>query len=288
MVPVGIVHGTYESAVPERATVYEQVPSPAREPGGIGTLDEPADPEAVDFGIQFEKLPGLLRAPDVGYATRGMVGWRKGHQLSTIRLEVERGSQIGERQEEDRLADGPGLGPGRPEKLGSGRDVLEERTHRDRRPRPAGDLVARHDSPPGDANPCRRTTIHGRRLHLEPAHGGNGRKGLAPETEGSDTLKVLRRADLARRVPVQGQERIGSAHPFAVVGDADERLPAISKCDTNRLRASVERVLDQFLHDRGGPLDDLSCRDLVRHPVGQDPDAPAGSRRVAHPATSTP
>jgi hypothetical protein len=75
--PVGIVHRAYESPVPERATVDEQVPPPAREPGCIGTLDQTSDAQAVDFSIEFQKLPGLVRAPDVGYATRGIVSRRK-------------------------------------------------------------------------------------------------------------------------------------------------------------------------------------------------------------------
>ena len=56
---------------------------------------------------------------------------------------------------------------------------------------------------------------------------------------------------------------IVSAHAGAVVDDADEVAPARLDRDVDAPRARVERVLDEFLHRRGGPLDHLAGGDAV-------------------------
>src|SRR5207244_160953 len=52
----------------------------------------------------------------------------------------------------------------------------------------------------------------------------------------------------------------------------DERLAAVFDRHANHARARIERILDELLHDRGRPLDDLACRDLVRDAGGQNRD----------------
>ncbi len=52
-------------------------------------------------------------------------------------------------------------------------------------------------------------------------------------------------------------------HPAAIVDDADEGPAARFDHDIDAGGARVERVLDEFLHDGGGPLDDLARRDAV-------------------------
>ena len=52
-------------------------------------------------------------------------------------------------------------------------------------------------------------------------------------------------------------------HPAAIVDDADEPPAAEFDHDIDAGRARVERILDEFLHDGGRPLDDLARRDAV-------------------------
>ena len=69
--------------------------------------------------------------------------------------------------------------------------------------------------------------------------------------------------DLARRVPLDRQPRVVRLHALAVVFDANQLLAAELDGDADAAGAGVERVLDQLLDDRGGPLDDFAGGDLV-------------------------
>jgi hypothetical protein len=86
-------------------------------------------------------------------------------------------------------------------------------------------------------------------------------------------LQVIRRADLARRVTIQRQQRVIAVHAVAVVGHADLRLPAIAHRHVHARRAGVKRVLDQLLHHRCRPLHHLARGDLVGQRIRQDVNA---------------
>ena len=75
--------------------------------------------------------------------------------------------------------------------------------------------------------------------------------------------EVVGAANLARRMPLDGQPRVLRLHPFAVVFDANQLLAAELDGDGDAPRAGIDGVLDQLLDDRGGPLDDLAGGDLV-------------------------
>ena len=94
-------------------------------------------------------------------------------------------------------------------------------------------------------------------------HRRDRRQRFAAEAERQDRREIVGAPDLARRVPLDRQPRVVRLHPFAVVLDADLLLAA--ELDVNRQppRAGVDRVLDQLLDDRGGPLDDFAGGDLV-------------------------
>ena len=81
--------------------------------------------------------------------------------------------------------------------------------------------------------------------------------------------EIVGAADLARRVPLDRQPRVLRLHPLAVVLDADLLLAAELDVNREAARAGVDRVLDQLLDDRGGPLDDLAGGDLVGEVGGQ-------------------
>ena len=69
--------------------------------------------------------------------------------------------------------------------------------------------------------------------------------------------------DFRRRVPLDAEGEIGFVHAAPVVGDADEPAPAGLDRDLDPFRPGVERVLDQFLHRRGRPLDHFARSDAV-------------------------
>ena len=69
--------------------------------------------------------------------------------------------------------------------------------------------------------------------------------------------------DLARRVTLDRQPRVVGIHPLAVVFDANHLLAAELDGDGDAPGARVQGVLDQLLHDRGGPLYDFAGRDLI-------------------------
>ena len=87
-------------------------------------------------------------------------------------------------------------------------------------------------------------------------------------------------ADLARGVPVERQERILPAHPATVIGHADLGLPPVAEGDVDPARPRVEGVLHQLLHHGGGPLHDLTGRDLVRNVIGKNLDPRVHPGRV--------
>src|SRR5262245_7532366 len=74
-------------------------------------------------------------------------------------------------------------------------------------------------------------------------------------------------------MPFQAETRVVGLHPDAVVFDSDELLAAVLDGDDETPGVGVDGVLDQFLDDRGGTLDDLTRGNLVGEVVWQSPDA---------------
>ena len=71
---------------------------------------------------------------------------------------------------------------------------------------------------------------------------------------------------------LEGQHRVVARHAFAVVLDAQEATAPGLNVHLDAERARVNRVLDEFLGDRGGALDHLARGDLVGDVVGEDTD----------------
>src|SRR5207247_5297515 len=95
----------------------------------------------------------------------------------------------------------------------------------------------------------------------------------AAKSERPNADQVGGRANLARRVALQSELCVFPIHPRAVVAHADQVLAAILQLHPDRVRAGIERVLDQLLHDRRWALDDLAGRDLVGDVPGKHVDA---------------
>jgi hypothetical protein len=80
-------------------------------------------------------------------------------------------------------------------------------------------------------------------------------------------LKVIKARDLAGRVAIEREQRVFAIHPDTVIDDSDSPLATRFDIDSHRSRPGVESILDQFLDDRGGPLDNLAGGDLANEPI---------------------
>ncbi len=99
--------------------------------------------------------------------------------------------------------------------------------------------------------------------HGKTGHGGDARQGLAAETEGTDVLKVVKIAYLARGVPRHGELDFVGRYAASVILHADKRLPAVIKAHIDMLSTSIQTVLNEFLEDARRPLDDFAGSYLV-------------------------
>ena len=131
------------------------------------------------------------------------------------------------------------------------------------------DLDDRRDGAAVDADLGAALLPSRARAQHEMRHRRNRRQRLAAEPERQDRREIVGAPDLAGRVALDRQPRIVRLHPLAVVLDADLLLAAELDVDRQPAGAGVDRVLDQFLDDRGGPLDDLAGGDLVGEVGGQ-------------------
>ena len=164
------------------------------------------------------------------------------------------------------------LGRGRFEKLEPCGRVEEEIADLHARAGVGRDLEPLLDRPAlaGQPEPVRRSARAARQR--EARDGADRRQRLTAEPECRDRVEILVARQLGRRVALEGQRQLVGRHPDAVVGDADERGPAVAQIDRDRQGSGVQRVLHQLLDGRGGALDDLSGGDLVDEVVGQPAD----------------
>ena len=113
----------------------------------------------------------------------------------------------------------------------------------------------------------------------EPGDRGDRRQRLAAEAEGRAPRQVGRAPDLAGGVAIEREHRILAPHAGAVVAHLDEGLAALLQLDAHPGRARIDRVLDQFLHRRGGALHHLAGGDLVGDGIGQNGNAAGHAQR---------
>ena len=78
-----------------------------------------------------------------------------------------------------------------------------------------------------------------------------------------DAEQVVVAVELAGRVRRERQRQLVRRDAAAVVDHADQRPPAVFDFDDDLRRPGVDRILDQFLHDRRRPLDHLAGGDAV-------------------------
>jgi hypothetical protein len=103
-------------------------------------------------------------------------------------------------------------------------------------------------------------------------HGRDRGQRLAPETHRVHAFEVVEAGDLAGGVAIERQRELLLRDAATVVADADAAHAALFELDLDGPRAGVECVLEHFLDDRGGALDDLAGGDLVDEDVRQRAD----------------
>ena len=150
--------------------------------------------------------------------------------------------------------------------------VIEQIADDHRRALGAAGLVHLLNVAGGERHACAalRAALPRRELHM--AHGGDGRERLAAKTERRDALEPARIAQLARRVAQKGDARVLGRHAAAVVRDAQIRHAAAANLHRDGAGAGVNRVFDELLHHRGGPLHDLARGNQVSNVGGEDLD----------------
>jgi hypothetical protein len=158
------------------------------------------------------------------------------------------------------------------EELLAGGDVEEQIAHLDRGALRSARLAGRDEAAAVDLDPGARQRALLAGEEREARHGGDRGQRFAAEAVRRDAEEIVLRAQLAGRVPLDARAGVRGAHPAAVVAHADEGAAAFGEVDLDPSRPGVEGVLAKLLHRRGGALDHLASRDLVRERLGQYDD----------------
>src|SRR5208282_6563025 len=79
--------------------------------------------------------------------------------------------------------------------------------------------------------------------------------------------------DLRGRVALESEHGIIAHHATPVVGNLDQFFSTSFYVDLDARRTRVQRVLEQLLHHRGGPLHDFAGGDLVGNVLGKNVNA---------------
>ena len=75
---------------------------------------------------------------------------------------------------------------------------------------------------------------------LDVGDRGDRGQGLAAKAERGDTRQILRIADLARRVRLEGDRRVLPRHALSIVRHRDARAPPLVDLDDDAPRTGIE------------------------------------------------
>ena len=107
------------------------------------------------------------------------------------------------------------------------------------------------------------------RFEQQSRYGGDRWQGLTAKSQRGNGEQIVRRAQLARGVALERQQRIVMGHPVTIIDHANHALAADLHFDTNRLRTRVDGILQELFHHRRRPLDNLARGDFIRHRLRQ-------------------
>ena len=100
--------------------------------------------------------------------------------------------------------------------------------------------------------------------HIHLGNRRNRRQGFAAEAEGADTGEIILGAHLAGCVAQKGNRHLVKWDAAAVIGNSHIGDAAVLYLDRDGGGTCVDGIFHQFLYDRRGTLDHLSCRDKLR------------------------
>ena len=275
--PVRGLGGADHSVVAHGAAVHGDEDAPARQADVDGTLDQPADAHRAGQVVDGDKPIRGVDAPERGHALAQGRRGREGQRLAPVVGDRETDVPPGQRHGGQHVDDRPPLGSCPAKEFLAGRRVVEQRFHGDIRAAASRPVADAHEHPAGDAYDG-AGTVDCRRFDLEARHRTDSRQRLATKAEAGDPDEILCRADLRRGVPLDREHGVVTVHPRAVIAHANGGAATFDDRDVDRRRASVERVLHQFLDHRRRALDDLAGGNLVGDGVRQDGDARCGVR----------
>ena len=83
-------------------------------------------------------------------------------------------------------------------------------------------------------------------------------------------------------MPLKAKERILPIHAAAVITHHDQTGASAGIIDPDPRSSGIKAVLDEFLDQRSGSLDDLPGRDLTGHDIGKETDFAHFVENVPH------
>ena len=281
-VAIGEAHRACDQLVAQRPAVQEEMlliglaarvrgkPEPAREPHTRAIVIEP-------HRLRDEVLAEYRRDTRIALAIRNRRRVIRKQALAAA--EPECNVEAGERSALDEPLHLCELGPLGAQELAARGYVEEELAHLDRRAlgvrrwrgtrehsvRGCYGVAGLRASRTGDESDTRHRGDRGQRFAAEP--------------ERAHRLQVLDARKLARRVMRKRELELIARDPGAVVAHAAKRDASGLDFDLDAARVGIQAVLDQLLHHRRRPFDDLAGRDLVNELFGQDPDGHASGPR---------
>ena len=283
-VAVALQQAEVEGAILDRALVDEEQLLVARGAADARLADEAAQAQAAFLRRQRHDEVQPLGAEDRAEPALESLARQPALGRRLVGGEGEADFRSREAGQEQDVTQVGRLGRLRAQEFAARGQVVKERADLDLRAGGEADLAHLAQAPAVDHQLHARQRLGLARAQAEFRDRRDARDGFAAEAVGADVVQVARLAQLAGGVALQAEQRVVLAHAAAVVGDGDEAAAARADLDVHLRRAGVERVFQQLLQHRRGPLDHLARRDLVGDLLGQQADAVHRNAQRSRPA----
>ena len=256
----------HRPAIDDEILVARQSPVQGRQPR------QPGEPKATALGFDRQRILRKVAAEQCGEPRRP-VGDRRQPQQAAVLVTGDGKSdrRIGHPQAAHRIDRELALGARRLQEFEARRGRKKQIAHLDPRSKGCGGrhrrtlMAGLHRDFPGIGG------VAGARDQAHAADGADRRQGFPAEPQCRD-LRQRVVGEFRCAMALDRQRQLVGAHPGSVIGDRDQRLPAIVQGDIDPPRTGVDRVFDQFLDRCRRALDDLACGDAVDQDRRQQAD----------------